>query len=78
MTRSGTASIFVIKLFSERSPAKKCQVFNKNIFCWTVKLRKCTRGIFMSALSNESFSHRCALKRLYPLVLLRSNLKKEG
>ena len=44
----GAASISAMMLLSRR---------NSYIFCWTVKSRRRTRGTFMSALSNESFSH---------------------
>ena len=44
----GLVSIMAMLLLSKR---------NSNIFCWTVKSRRRTRGTFMSALSNESSSH---------------------
>ena len=45
---------------SNKSPAKKCQLFSKNIICWMAKSGRRTRGTFMRVLSNKSFSHyRC-------------------
>ena len=59
----------------------------RNAFCRTVKLQRRTRGTFMSALSNESFSHYlCAevtlpfsavAQRLYPMKTDLQNLNLE-
>ena len=56
------------------SQLRLLNIFEHN-FCWFVKSRRHTRGTFVSALSNESFSqYRYVSKRLYTLVPSRSDL----
>ena len=51
---------------SLRFSSKKCQVFIRNAFGWTVKSQRRTRGTFMSALSNKSFSHHKCVEATLP------------
>ena len=64
----------IIMVLQGYRPAKKCQVFLKNNFCWTVKLQRRTRGTFMSAFSNKSFSHYRCVEEALPFSAVAQRL----
>ncbi len=50
----------------------------ENIFCWTVKLQRRTRGTFMSAFSNKSFSHYRCVEAALPFSAVAQRLRIGG